>query len=222
MWVIGVDEAGRGCFLGDVVAACVVLPEQNSHDKWNEVSDSKKIKSMTKRNELAQFIKTNAIAYGIGTASPNEIDNHNILQATMMAMHRALDNMFLTLKTQNPENTLINEHNSKIFIDGCYFKPSYKNYKHECVVRGDDKIKSISAASILAKTTRDDSILKMLEDNPNLHKYGLKTNMGYGTKVHRDSLLQYGTTPFHRKTFIHNYTSKEVMNKDAMEHLDDQ
>lgn len=196
MYRIGVDEAGRGCFLGDVVASCVILPEELLHEDWNRVIDSKRIKSRFERDRLARFVKDNCIAYGIGHASPVEIDEYNILQATMLAMHRALDDLYSKMLGLKQEN-------SKICVDGTYFRP-YKNMHHECIVKGDDKVKAISAASILAKTTRDDMITSLVTENPDLEKYGLLTNMGYGTAKHREALKIYGVTAFHRKTFLRN------------------
>lgn len=185
----GVDEVGRGCLFGDVVTAAVILPRDFPDDKWMEIKDSKKL-SKKKREELALYIKTHAIAYAIGSATPKEIDDMNILQATMCAMHRACD----ALWEQHPFQKLV--------VDGNYFKAyPREGCTHELVKGGDNKILSIAAASILAKTYRDQQIADILREHPEYDKYGLATNMGYGTKKHCDAIALHGITPFHRKSF---------------------
>lgn len=187
MNIVGVDEVGRGCLYGDVVAAAVILPPTSAFpdDIWKGITDSKKL-TAKKRASLTLYIQKHAIAWSIGRASPKEIDELNILQATMLAMHRALDGIQVPV--------------DKILVDGTYFKP-YKNVPSECVVGGDAKVMAIGAASILAKHTRDTEILTELKQNPDLQKYGLATNMGYGTKVHCEALQRYGPTCNHRMTF---------------------
>ncbi len=175
----GCDEAGRGCLAGPVVASAVVLDYNNDIEALN---DSKKL-SEKKRNTLAIEIKGKAICYGIGIVSPQEIDEINILNASFLAMHRAIDEL-----SKSPEFLL---------IDGNRFNP-YPNIKHECVIKGDAKIKAIAAASILAKTHRD---FLMAEYDKQYPGYGWQKNAGYPTKQHREAIKEIGVTPLHRKSF---------------------
>ncbi len=201
-YVISIDEAGRGSFIGDVVAAAVILPSPiGSRDPdnvlWDSIKDSKKIRTHKQREQVAEFIKQVADGYAIGTASHTEVDELNILKATMKAMHRALDTLFANNEDIRPDNSII-------YVDGCYFKPDYKDFKHRCVVKGDALVKAISAASILAKTYRDNGVISLVKNYPEHEKYGWLTNMGYGTYGHRKAIKQYGLTPYHRKTFTKN------------------
>lgn len=175
----GCDEAGRGCLAGPVVASAVVLDYNNDIEALN---DSKKL-SEKKRNTLAIEIKEKAICYGIGIVSPQEIDEINILNASFLAMHRAIDEL-----SKSPEFLL---------IDGNRFNP-YPNIKHECVIKGDAKIKAIAAASILAKTHRDYLMAEYDKEYPG---YGWQKNAGYPTKQHREGIKEIGVTPLHRKSF---------------------
>lgn len=175
----GCDEAGRGCLAGPVVASAVVLDYNNDIEALN---DSKKL-SEKKRNTLAIEIKEKAIFYGIGIVTPQEIDEINILNASFLAMHRAIDEL-----SKSPEFLL---------IDGNRFNP-YPNIKHECVIKGDAKIKAIAAASILAKTHRDYLMTEYDKEYPG---YGWQKNAGYPTKQHREAIKEIGVTPLHRKSF---------------------
>ncbi|MGA9239596.1 ribonuclease HII [Robiginitalea sp.] len=175
----GTDEAGRGCLAGPVTAAAVILPDGFTHPFLN---DSKKL-SPLKRETLASLIRKTAVAYGIAHVSHETIDEINILNASIRAMHRALDQ----LQTK-PE---------AIAVDGNRFKP-YKSIPHECLIRGDGRFLNIAAASILAKTARD----KLMQDLDELHpEYQWAKNKGYPTRAHRNALLKYGPTPYHRKSF---------------------
>ena len=190
----GCDECARGTLIYDVVAACVVLPTKFPDDKYLQIKDSKKLSSK-KREELSQYIKDISITYGIGTISAEEIDKINILQATMKAMHKAINEAYI----KKPFNSLK--------IDG----PKFNGYippgedadiiPHECITKGDATYLSIAAASIVAKNYHDTELIKLINNNPELEKYGLKTNMGYATKIHREALKKYGSTEWHRKTF---------------------
>jgi ribonuclease HII len=175
----GCDEAGRGCLAGPVVAAAVILPDNFKNDILN---DSKKL-TENQRNKLFPIIINEAIAYGIGIVSCEEIDEINILNASFLAMHRAVD-----LLDCKPELLL---------IDGNRFN-AYPNINHECIIKGDGKFSSIAAASVLAKVFRDDIMKRMHEQFPvfDWHK-----NKGYPTKKHRASIFTYGDTNYHRKTF---------------------
>ena len=175
----GCDEAGRGCLAGPVVAAAVILPKKYRNNMLND----SKILPKNKREKLDNIIKKDCLAYSIGIATPNEIDNINILNASILAMHRAISK----LKTI-PELLL---------IDGNQFK-AYTNIPHKCIVKGDSKFMNIAAASILAKTYRD-AIMKKLDSN--LPYYHWKENKGYPTIKHRNSIAKYGISKYHRKSF---------------------
>ena len=179
----GCDEVGRGCLCGPVVAAAVIL-DANFDQKL--INDSKKLSFKT-RLELDSYIKDNVIDYGIAELSPEFIDQLNILNASIHAMHRALDQ----LKTR-PE---------LILVDGNKFHP-YNYIPHQCVIKGDSKILSIAAASILAKNYRDQLMIQLHEEFP---EYGWNKNMGYATKTHREALKKYGPTKYHRKSFRLEY-----------------
>lgn len=179
----GCDEVGRGCLCGPVVAATVILDENFDQ---NLVNDSKKLNFKT-RLELDSYIKDNVIEYAIAELSPEFIDQHNILNASIHAMHLALDQ----LKTR-PE---------LILVDGNKFHP-YHFIPHQCIIKGDSKVLSIAAASILAKNYRDQLMLELHEEFP---QYGWNKNMGYTTKVHREALMKYGPTKYHRKSFRLEY-----------------
>lgn len=179
----GCDEVGRGCLCGPVVAAAVIL-DANFDQKL--INDSKKLSFKT-RLELDSYIKDNVIDFGIAELSPEFIDQHNILNASIHAMHRALDQ----LKTR-PE---------LILVDGNKFHP-YNYTPHQCVIKGDSKILSIAAASILAKNYRDQLMIQLHEEFP---EYGWNKNMGYATKTHREALKKHGSTKYHRKSFRLEY-----------------
>ncbi len=175
----GCDEAGRGCLAGPVFAAAVILPKKFKHPLLN---DSKQL-SESDRIEARKIIESNAIAWAVDQVDNLEIDRINILKASFLAMHRAVD----ALKVK-PEFLL---------IDGNRFYP-YPEIQHECIVKGDAKFASIAAASILAKTYRDDYMKIMDRQYP---VYQWASNKGYPTKAHRDAIRNYGTTPLHRKSF---------------------
>lgn len=194
---VGVDEAGRGCLLGPVFAAAVVW-DPNVHDGLAlKIKDSKKISSK-RREELAKYIQDNALAYGVGSVESDEIDRVNILNASMTAMHKAIDQVFEKLSTG--ETTV--QH---IAVDGDRFKPYMSPtgdfIPHTCVIDGDNKVVSIAAASILAKVHRDHWIKDLLAREPNMSVYGIATNQGYGAKVHMDAIKQHGISPHHRKSY---------------------
>lgn len=175
----GCDEAGRGCLAGPVVAAAVILPDDFEHEL---LDDSKKL-TEKQRDTLRVYIEQNALSYAVGFVSHQEIDEINILQASFLAMHRALDG----LKTR-PKH---------IIVDGNRFN-KYQKIQHTCIVKGDSKFAAIAAASILAKTYRDEFMVKAAKKYP---EYGWLTNKGYPTKAHREAIRQLGTTPIHRMTF---------------------
>lgn len=175
----GCDEAGRGCIAGPVVAAAVILPRGMD---FPEFDDSKKL-SEKKREKLRIKVLENAEAYGVGIVSAEEIDEINILNASFLAMHRAIDQLKI-----RPELLL---------IDGNRFN-KYKDIKHQCIVGGDAKYQAIAAASILAKTTRDHIMEELDNQYPN---YNWKKNKGYPTIEHKNAVADFGMSPYHRKTF---------------------
>ena len=175
----GCDEAGRGCLSGPVYAGAVILPFDFELPLLN---DSKQL-TEKQRYQLRPIIEEKAIAWGVGIVTNEEIDQINILNASFLAMHRAIGQL-----------TTIPEY---LIIDGNRFK-TYKNIPHSCIVKGDAKYLSIAAASILAKTYRDDYMLSIDVEFP---QFKWKQNKGYPTQEHRDALVEYGVTPFHRKTF---------------------
>lgn len=175
----GCDEAGRGCLAGPVFAAAVILPADFVCEGLN---DSKQI-SEKMRYTLRETIKKNALAYAVGIVSHKEIDEINILNASFLAMHRAVSELKI-----RPQHLL---------IDGNRFK-KYEDLPHTCIVKGDSKFQSIAAASILAKTYRDDYMLELSKEYP---VYGWDKNKGYPTSKHRDAIKKYGITPYHRETF---------------------
>jgi len=176
---VGCDEVGRGCLAGPVVAAAVIIDKKFDHDLIN---DSKKLTTKV-RLELDQYIRENAVDFAIAEVPPSFIDQHNILNASIHAMHLALDQ----LKTR-PE---------LILVDGNRFHP-YNFIPHECIVKGDSKVLSIAAASILAKNYRDQLMLKLHEEFP---EYAWDKNVGYPTKAHREAIKKHGATPYHRMSF---------------------
>jgi ribonuclease HII len=175
----GCDEAGRGCLSGSVFAAAVILPHDFDHPDLN---DSKQL-SEKKRYALRPIIESEALAWAVGIVTPEEIDKINILNASFLAMHRAIDQLSI-----RPEHLL---------IDGNRFNP-YAGIPHTTIVKGDGKYLSIAAASVLAKTYRDDYMLRLHEEFP---VYNWDKNKGYPTKEHREAIRKYGITPYHRKTF---------------------
>lgn len=175
----GCDEAGRGCLAGPVYAAAVILPK-NYKNKW--LDDSKKLSDKV-RYELRPEIEEKAITWAVGVVDNLEIDKINILKASFLAMHRAIDQL-----KQKPELLL---------IDGNRFTP-YKKTVHQCIIKGDAKFLSIAAASVLAKTYRDDFMKEAATKHP---QYSWEQNMGYPTKKHREAIRLNGTTNLHRLTF---------------------
>ena len=178
----GCDEAGRGCLAGSVYAAAVILPDDYQNDLLN---DSKQL-TEKRRYQLREIIERDAVAWAVGIVTPEEIDKINILNASILAMHRAMDQ----LKVRP----------GAIIVDGNRFKPYREpiTIPYTTIVKGDGKYLSIAAASILAKTYRDDYMNKLAEEYP---QYDWRSNKGYPTKKHREAIRQYGITPYHRKSY---------------------
>lgn len=179
----GCDEVGRGCLCGPVVAAAVILDDSFEQ---NLVNDSKKLNFKT-RMDLDSYIKDNVKNFAIAELPPSFIDQHNILNASIHAMHNALDKL-----TLRPEF---------ILVDGNKFHP-YNFIPHQCVIKGDSKFLSIAAASILAKNYRDKLMIQLHDEHP---EYGWNTNFGYATKKHQDALIKHGITKYHRRSFRLKY-----------------
>ena len=175
----GCDEAGRGCLAGSVYAAAVILPD----DYQNEMLNDSKQLTEKKRYQLREIIERDAVAWAVGIVTPEEIDKINILNASILAMHRALDQLKV-----RPE---------AIIVDGNRFK-KYRDLPHTTIVKGDGKYLAIAAASILAKTYRDDYMNGLAKEYP---QYDWLSNKGYPTKKHREAIKQFGITPYHRKSY---------------------
>lgn len=175
----GCDEAGRGCLAGSVYAAAVILPE----DYQNELLNDSKQLTEKKRYQLREIIERDAVAWAVGIVTPEEIDKINILNASILAMHRALDQLKV-----RPE---------AVIVDGNRFK-KYQDLPHTTIVKGDGKYLAIAAASILAKTYRDDYMNGLAKEYP---QYDWLSNKGYPTKKHREAIKQFGITPYHRKSY---------------------
>ena len=190
---VGVDEAGRGSFAGPVFAAAVILDPNLDDPEIAMIKDSKRL-SRKKRDELRTYIENNAIAFSVQSSSSVVVDEINVLQATYRAMHQCLKHLsFLETKFD------------RILVDGENFKPFACNV-HNCIPKGDNEYLCIAAASILAKTHHDEWIENICKANPDLDsKYKWLKNMAYGTKEHRDGIMQYGICDFHRKTFVKKY-----------------
>ncbi|NNK17969.1 MAG: ribonuclease HII [Maribacter sp.] len=176
---VGTDEAGRGCLAGPVTAAALILPG----DFQNAILNDSKQLSENKREILKPIIEKNALCFGVAHVYPEEIDKINILNASILAMHKAIDQLNSNLKF--------------IIVDGNRFKP-YHDIPYECIIKGDSKYMSIAAASVLAKTNRDNYMEKLHQEYP---MYNWKQNKGYPTKEHRAAIRKFGLTKYHRKSF---------------------
>jgi len=183
----GCDEAGRGCLAGSVYAAAVILPDGYENELLN---DSKQL-SEKKRYQLREIIERDAVAWAVGIVSPEEIDKINILNASILAMHRALDQLKV-----RPEAIIVDGNRFKPYISPNTNPPT--PIPHTTIVKGDGKYLAIAAASILAKTYRDDYMNQLAEEYP---QYDWLSNKGYPTKKHREAIKQFGITPYHRKSY---------------------
>lgn len=198
LYEIGLDECGRGPLFGRVYAAAVILPRDGTFD-FSKMRDSKKIHSKKKMRELADYIKSHAVGWSIQYEETDTIDRINILQADMNAMHKCV------------HDVVSDPYQSLLLVDGNYFRPfsifdqttdTMHTIAHVTVEQGDSKHASIAAASILAKDARDEYILKLCEEYPELKtRYSLERNMGYGTKAHLEGIHEHGITQWHRCTF---------------------
>ena len=195
----GIDEAGRGSFIGDLYVAAVIW----SHDPqdfdaesplFEQIKDSKKL-TPEKRTLLAEYIKDNALSYAVASVTPEDIQKLNVLHATYKGMHKAVRALDVI-----PEFLLVDGDRFKPFIHG-----KYGHIPHTTIPQGDNTYLSIAAASILAKTEHDKHIKSLLAENPELAVYHLETNMGYGTKAHREAIQTHGITKYHRKKFCEKY-----------------
>lgn len=180
----GCDEAGRGCLCGPVVCAAVILPENFESD---EINDSKQL-SPQNREKLSEFIKRHAVAWAVEMVSAEEIDEINILNASIIGMHRAISKLKI-----RPDHLIIDGNRFKEYVD-----EDFRSIPHHTIVKGDGKYMSIAAASILAKTARDEYMMRLAGEYPG---FGWERNMGYPTKEHREALKKLGVTPHHRKSY---------------------
>lgn len=178
----GCDEAGRGCLAGPVFAAAVVLPPKPCHALLNRLNDSKKL-SLIQRNILKDIISEEALSYGVSMVNAATIDKINILNASILAMHQALDMLAI--------------HPAMILVDGNRFHP-YNDIPHQCIVGGDAAYLAVAAASVLAKTVRDEYMTKIHHEYPH---YAWDKNKGYPTKRHREAIASHGLSPYHRLSF---------------------
>ena len=185
----GCDEAGRGCLAGSVFAAAVIFPEDYQNE---ELNDSKQLTDK-KRHALREIIERDALAWAVGIVTPEEIDKINILNASILAMHRALDQLKV-----RPEAIIVDGNRFKPYTHPQSLPSGGQGVVHTCIVKGDAKYLSIAAASILAKTYRDDYMDQLAKEYP---QYDWKSNKGYPTKKHRAAIKQYGVTPYHRMSY---------------------
>ena len=206
---LSIDEACRGCLFGRVYIACVVLPKEQTLFDGKDVKDSKKFSSKKKLNEVADYVKEHALAWHIAYEEPKLVDDINILQAVMRGMHNCIRETIVKVNLKLGKTHSFDDFMA--VIDGNYFTP-FRTYNEEqkCIVelrsetieQGDAKYMAIAAASILAKTARDNHVLELCEKYPFLDEhYGLSKNMGYGTKLHLDGIREHGITQYHRRTF---------------------
>ena len=183
---LGIDEAGRGCLFGPICVASVIWLDEDPNPDL-EIRDSKKM-SEKKRNILRTYILDNSISSSVNFIDNETIDKDNILEATMKGMHQCIDDVSSNINIDT------------LLIDGPHFN-MYDGISHVCVVNGDNTYKSIAAASILAKTFRDEYINRLVDENPELEKYDIRKNKGYGTRKHLEAIREHGITKWHRKTF---------------------
>ena len=185
----GCDEAGRGCLAGSVYAAAVILPDGYQNELLN---DSKQL-TEKRRYELREIIERDAVAWAVGIVTPEEIDKINILNASILAMHHALDQLKV-----RPEAIIVDGNRFKKYSPPLFGGGRGEALPHTTIVKGDGKYLAIAAASILAKTYRDDYMNRLAEEYP---QYDWRSNKGYPTKKHREAIRQYGITPYHRKSY---------------------
>lgn len=206
---LSIDEAGRGCLFGRVYIACVVLPKDSSAFSGKDVKDSKKFSSKKKLNEVATYIKEHALAWHVAFIEADVVDNINILKSVMQGMHECIKETIVKMNLLNHSDFALSDFMA--VIDGNYFTPyiafdettqSLQQLSHVTIEQGDGKYMAIAAASILAKTSRDNYVLELCTKFPILiERYGMDANMGYGTKKHMDGIREHGITQWHRKSF---------------------
>jgi ribonuclease HII len=203
-----IDEAGRGCLFGRVYITCVVLPKEPELFDGKNIKDSKKFSYKKKLNEVAEYIKTNALAWHVAYVNSEIVDEINILKAVMQGMHECISNIIEKLKIINNTFTI---DKCMAVIDGNYFTP-YRAYdssdetihemQHITIEQGDAKYMAIAAASIIAKVAHDEYISQLCKEYPILNeRYNLEKNVGYGTKQHLNGIIEHGITQWHRKTY---------------------
>ena len=209
---IGIDEVGRGPMLGRVYTAAVILPKNDLFDH-SQMKDSKRFSSKKKINEVAEYIKQNAIAYAVSYESEDIIDKINILQATHSSMHKAVRTVLSNDIVDDDVLLLVDGNNFKPYMNFDKKSGLYSQINHQCIEGGDNKYTAIAAASILAKVERDKYIEDLCKEYPHLdERYDLLSNKGYGTKAHMDGIKEHGITAWHRHTYgiCKNYTVSEM------------
>jgi len=217
---ICIDEAGRGCLFGRVYIASVVLPKEPQLFDGTNIKDSKKFSSKKKINQVSEYIKNNALMYSVQYEDSDTIDSINILKSVMNGMHKCVSNTIQNIIDNIDKNATYDDF--LIVVDGNYFTPymkfdnttnELKQINHVTVEQGDAKYIGIAAASIIAKTSRDAYIHDLCEKTPLLDEYyGLKKNVGYGTKQHREGIQQHGITRMHRRTYGENCRNADINN----------
>ncbi len=215
---ICIDEAGRGCLFGRVYVACVILPKDPLLFDGKDVKDSKKFSSKKKINAVSNYIKENALAWHVEFVDADVIDKINILKSVMQGMHNCIKN---TIQNMQLKDNKISVDDFTAVVDGNYFTPymtydskneSLKQLKSVTVEQGDAKYMGIAAASIIAKTSRDEYIQQICDKYPKLDEYyGFRKNVGYGTKQHREGIQTYGISKWHRKTYGENCRNAKVI-----------
>jgi len=211
LYELSIDEAGRGCLFGRVYIACVVLPKEPELFSGKDIKDSKKFSSKKKINEMAEYIKEHALVWHVAYVEAGMIDKTNILRSVMQGMHECIRSGMTKLQETMHASPPITMNNCMAVIDGNYFTP-YTEYdtdmecirsiSHVTVEKGDAKYMAIAAASILAKTARDNYVLDMCQQYPALNdRYGFESNMGYGTKTHLEGIREHGICQWHRRSF---------------------
>lgn len=197
---IGIDEAGRGPLFGRVYTGAVILPkDENTTFDFSILKDSKKFTSVTKINEVANYIKENAVAWNVSYSDETVVDKINIRQSVLSSMHESIKGL---LEDGREYFLLVDGNDFKPYMKYEKEKETFRQIQHKCIEGGDNKYCAIAAASILAKTERDKYIEELCEENPELkEKYGIDKNKGYGTKVHLDGIKNYGISKWHRKTY---------------------
>lgn len=188
---VGVDEVGRGCLFGPVTAGAVVWPKDLDNETTRRLIKDSKLLNDSQKEEAYAYIIENAISWGIASLDNTEIDRTNILRASIKAMHMAIDETYIM-----PDHIIVDGNKFNFYLDH-----TGQQVNHTTIIKGDNKYYSIAAASIIAKVTRDREMIKLVQDHPELNKYGIASNKGYGAQIHMDGIKAHGITQWHRKSY---------------------